>query len=531
MVFIAVAVIPSCNIRYFENPEFGDIIFDSSLAIPVGEITYTVSELFEELNDAGATIGTNTENVVTLTYQEELQSQSASGFLEVLDQNFSASVQSGTTINNPPVTVVVASVELFEFDLSQTADEAYDSLFFNGGNMAFTVNSDINADIAYTATFLSLEEGGAPIVFAGNLSAGSSGVVENRQLAGVKGKFDVDAAGDPARSKFLIRVEYNATITPSSSIAATDQLSFNIGITNTTFDRVYGSVGNQSLDVGQQTIDLGFFDNFDTGEIRFADPKVRFVFDNSFGFPIGIDFQQISSVSSDGSSTTLQGDVVNSLQVVNAPTINQEGQTIRTEIELNAQNSNIEDFLTSQTRQVVMNVSAESNPSNTPQVYNFINDENLLDVFVEVEIPLDVNMNGLAVEESVNFTNGDDLQEAKQLLFRIIAENELPLAGLVELQFLDAQANVIFTVDQRAAFSAAPVGADGRTTEAVMSTTDVTLTDSEIRIIENATSINVVATLTTTDAQQGGSVKFFDDYELKFRLAAQADVEINSNGN
>ena len=41
----------------------------------------------------------------------------------------------------------------------------------------------------------------------------------------------------------------------------------------------------------------------------------------------------------------------------------------------------------------------------------------------------------------------------------------------------------------------------------------------------------MVATLTTTEAESEVAVKFFEDYELKFKLSVQADVEINSGGN
>lgn len=531
LIFITIAAIPSCNIRYFENPEFGDIIFDPSIAVPIGEISYSVEELFEELNDAGANVGVNDENVVTLTYQETLQSQSASTFLEVVDQNFGASLAAGVNISNPPISTVIDVQETFEFDLTQTADESYDSLLFKSGVFNFTATTDINADISFTATFISLEDNGTPFVVNGNLTPGGGNFVQQQQLAGFRGLFHRDALGNPSSSKFIIRLDYSVTITPATVVNATDRLSFNLGITNTTFERVYGNVGNQSLAVNFQVVNLDFFDNFDAGNISFADPRVTFIFDNSFGFPLGIDFQEVAAIGSTGAIVPLQGDVLTTPQIINAPTVNQEGEVIRTEIQLNAQNSNIDDLISSQPRKVIVEVQAESNPTTTPAVYNFINDQSILDVFVDIEIPLELNINALTAEEVVNFTNGEDLQEAKQLLFRVIAENELPLGGLVELQFRDAEGNVILTIDERAAFSAAPVGADGRTTETAISTTDVMLTDSEIRIIENASSINVVATLTTTEAQQGGAVKFFNDYELKFRLAAQADVEINSNGN
>ncbi len=517
--------------KYFEETEFGDIIWDPSIALPIGEITYTVEELFDELNDAGANVGSNDENVITLTYQEALQSQSASAFLAVLDQNFGASLSAGVNLSNPAVTATISASQLFEFDLSQRGAEAYDSIFFKSGNFNFTASSDFNAQINFTATFISLEKNNTPLVISGSLTPGGGGFNQAEDLSDFIGLFNEDASGNPSSSKFLIRLEYDAIVTPTSSITATDRLTFSLGIANTTFKSVYGNVGNQALAVNFQVVNLDFFENFDAGNIRFDDPRIKFIFDNSFGFPLGINFQEVAAVSETGAIIPLQGSVVNNQQVIVAPTVAQEGQIVRTEIELNRTNSNINDLISSKPRKVIMEVEAESNPAAAGGVYNFVNDESILDVQIEIEIPLELNINALKAEEVVDFGNGSDLEEAKRLLFRVIAENELPLGGLVELQFRDAQGNVIYTLDERAVFTAAPVGANGRTTEVAESTFDILLEDADIRSIESATSINVIATLTTTDAQQGAGVKFFSDYELKFRLAVQADVEVNTGGN
>lgn len=531
LVCTTIAAVPSCNVKYFENAEFGDIIFDPSLAIPVGTITYTVAELFEELNEGGAVIAPNGEDVVTLTYTETLQSQAASGFLTVLDQSFGSSLVSGTNLSNPPIATTISVSELYEFDLSQTADEAYDSILFNAGSFDFSASSDIGADVGFTATFLSLEDASGTIVMNGTLPSGGASFSQSASLINGKGLFHLDDQGNPSSSKFLVRIDYTISVGTTNSITADQRVSFNIGINNTTFQTVYGNVGNQSLTVGQQDISLDFFSTFDNGNITFADPTVRFIFDNSFGFPLGIDFQQITAVSGAGANIVLQGAVVDNLQVVNAPTISQQGESVRTQIEINAANSNIADLLSSKPTRFLVNVGAESNPASVPSVYNFIDIANILDASVEIEIPLELNINGLQAEEVTNFTNGDDLTDATRLLFRVIAENELPLGGSVELQFRDSNGDVIYTVDDRPAFAAAGVGIDGRTNETAMSTVDILIPEEGIRIIENAASINVVATLTTTDAQSGASVKFFNDYELRFQLSVQADARVNLNGN
>lgn len=532
LVCIALAAIPSCDVKYFENTDFGDIVFDPSIALTVGEITYTVEDLFDELNDAGANIGSNDEGVVTLTYEETLQSQSASTFLSFRDQSFSNTLRSGTSLSNPGVNTTINVSETFEFDLRQSLSESFDSLFFKEGNFNFSADSDLGADIDFTATFISLVGSDEmPYVVSGTLPSGSTTFTQTQALDDFKGLFHLDDQGNPASNKFLVRIEYAINLSPTSTINANERFSFDIGVENTVFERVYGNVGNQALAVNFQVVSLDFLNDFNTGSLTFADPSIAFIFDNSFGFPLGINFQEVAAIGTAGEILPLTGDVVGTQQIVASPTLLQEGQTVNTVIELNTTNSNIDELLSSQLSKVIIEVEAESNPTSINPVYNFLNDENILDISVRVEIPLEVNISSLVAEEVVAFNNNEDLSEAKRLLFRVIAENEVPLGGLLELQFLNANGDVLFTIDERAAFIGAPVGPNGRTTEAAMSTIDILLEDADIRAIENATSINVLATLSTTDAQSNVAVKFFSDYELRFKLAVQVDVEINSGSN
>jgi len=178
---------------------------------------------------------------------------------------------------------------------------------------------------------------------------------------------------------------------------------------------------------------------------------------------------------------------------------------------------------------VIIEVNTEANPASAPAQYNFVSVNSELSVGVLLELPMIVNINGLVSRQNVDFDIADDLEQAKQLTLRLIAENNLPLGGEIELVFKDANNNAVFTVSERALFDGAPVGSDGRTTQATSKIVDIHFVDADIRLLEKATSIDVITRLTTTGASTNEIVKFFSDYTLKIKLAAQADIEITSN--
>lgn len=530
-LLVILGLVSACNLSYFEDAEFGDFVWDPSLAVPIGEITYTIDELFQELNDAGAQVGVNNENVVTLSYTESLQSQTASAFMTVLDQNFSGGVVAGVDINNPVVNTTISVDQTFQFSLSQRNSEQYDSILFTGGNFDVAFSSDFDASTDFTLTVRSLinRTSGDPLVLTGSLTPSGPTFTSNNNLGDFRGDFTRDANGNMATNTVVVDFAYDIAIEPGSSVASTDRVNFDMSLTNAEFETVYGDVGTQGLDVNFEVVNLDFFRDFDAGGITFSDPLFSFVFENGFGFPLGIDFRNITAIGNEGQIVPLSGTATQEPTILTAPTVENIGTIETTNFELNSTNSNIADLLASQPRKVIMEVNASTNPTNGPDQYNFVDVSSLLDVSVQVDLPLIANINNLVAEEAVDFNNGADLEEAKRLVLRVITENELPLGGNIELQFQDASNNVVFTVTERPVFEAAPIASGDRTTGVATTTVDVEFTDADIRAVENATRIRVLVRLSTTDAGSGNAVKFFNDYELKIRLAAQADVEIGSN--
>ena len=521
----------SCNLDYFEQAEFGDIVFDPSVAIPVGEITYSIEELFEELNDAGSNVSSTSENVVSLIYEEELQSQSASSFLAILDQNFSTSLSGGRTVTAVGTPVTFSVSESFDFDLTQRGSESYDSIYFSGGDLSVVLSSDFDATVDYIITINSLEDNAVPLSLSGTLTPSSNRAEVSRSLDNLVGRFNRDKDGNAASNKFVFTLAYDLTVASGATVNATDAISFDFFTSNTSFDSVFGDVSTQDLTVSFDVVNLDFLNSFGNGSIAFADPRITLVFENSFGFPLGVSFPEFAVVTDNGTIIELEGSVVDNQSLIAAPRVEERGQILMTELELNKSNSNIATLLSSQPSRIVVDVNTETNPPITPFQYNFVDQSSILDISVDIEIPLDLTLDDIEVSETVDFGNGTDLEDARRLLFRVVSENELPLGGDVQLEFMDDADNILHIVNEQDAFLPAPVGSNGRTTEVVTNAASIILEDANIRAIENATKINVIATLRTTNAQANQAVKFFDDYELKFKLAVQADVAINSNGN
>ena len=527
----ATALLVGCNLEYFADAKLNDLVWKPSLAIPLGELSYSVQDLFDELSEAGVDIGQNSDNIVMLTYEAQLQSQTATGFLTLSNQSFGQSVDAGLNINAQGFSSLHDYNEVFVFDLAATQNEEYDSVNFSGGNLDILMSSELDAEVAYTLTLNSLiiNETHQPLVVSGILNPSNPSASFTDALNKYLGDFSKDANANAVRNKIVVKLDYQVRVSPTSVIQPTDGVSFTMNLSNPEFDLVYGYVGERKLDVNFELLNLDFFDSFREGTISFAEPRFSFVFDNSFGFPLGVSFNQIAAITQQGQIIPITGSAANTEGIVNGPQIGAIGTSVNTTLELNSTNSNLPELISSMPKKVIIEVNTEANPASAPAQYNFVSVNSELSVGVLLELPMTVNINGLVSRQNVDFDIADDLEQAKQLTLRLIAENNLPLGGEIELVFKDANNNAVFTVSERALFDGAPVGSDGRTTQATSKIVDIHFVDADIRLLEKATSIDVITRLTTTGASTNEIVKFFSDYTLKIKLAAQADIEITSN--
>lgn len=521
----------SCNLEYFGDAVLEDFEWNPSIALPIGEISYSVEDLFEDLTDSGIGIGTNADDIVTLTYEENLQAQSANAFVGIVDQNFNQKRASGLSINNPGVSSQIVYNDSFAFDWRTSLGELYDSVNFSSGDLQVQITSDLDAEVVYSLTLRSFSNKSTrtPLVISGTLTTANPTASFNNQLANYIADFSKDENGVVTTNSLVVQLDYQVNVSPSSSIQATDGLDITIGIIQPQFEEAFVFVGQRPLDISFELVNLDFFDAFGDGTIDFAEPLFKFTFENSFGFPLGISFNEMAAVTQTGQIINLTGDAVNSINVIGGPQVSALGTSVSTTFELNANNSNLPALVNSKPSKVIIDVNAFANPNEAPSQYNFLLNSSELRINGKLEMPMVVNINQLTGSQRVDLNIASTLEQANRLLLRIITENELPLGGDVELAFMDANDNELFVVSERAFFDAAPVGSNGRTTGAISRIADIELTSEQIRLIENAVGIDVRTRLSSTNAGSGQAVRFFSDYQLKVKLAAQADVVVSSN--
>lgn len=526
---IGVIFLTGCNVSFFEDPEFNEIVFDPSVAIPLGTATYDIQSLFEQV-EPGAIFSNAAGEVVTLVYTESLVSDSANEFLGLLDQQFNAQLPSGTNLSNPGSAVELEVTQSYAVNYAAAVGTAYDSLSTVAGNLIIELGSNLGASTSYELTLSSVEEDGEPLVFSGTISPGTNSILINQDLNEKSIVLHLDENGNVTSNSFLFTLTYRTTIQPGESITASQGVDISIGLNDQVFKEAFGNFGQQSLSASSQGIDVAFFNRFESGSITFANPSIQFNYLNAFGLTFAADYSGISVTESSGQVVSLEGAATSGEQLIFGPDISNMGQSIPSSFVIDNNNSNLVDLLNRQPEQINFALNYSSNPASAPPQYDFAQEESQLLAEVVFQIPFEFNMQDLKAFEELGFNN-IDLSRATGLLLRASSNNELPLGGDVELQFLNPDGNIVFVVEERPAFSAAEVEPDGTTSGSAQATTDILLDAEDIEAIEDATRVRLVVRLNTTDTASGDAVKFFNEDQLIFHLAVQVDLKLSSKGN
>lgn len=291
----------------------------------------------------------------------------------------------------------------------------------------------------------------------------------------------------------------------------------------------------QAINIGTGSIDLGvdFWDDVD-GEYRFADPKIHVHLRNSIGVPFAIN-ANITGYSSSGSTQNLNPDI---LQPANYPkTIADVLDTPNEEtITYDKTNSDIVELMAlppSDRLDYFGNVSLNPDPVDISTQPNIVSNTSRIDADIEIEIPLEFTATNLTLKDTIDGVDINDADKVINAAVVITAKNGYPLDVTVEnIQLTDASYNVIDEIKDNEVIDAASVYTSGANVGVVDPNSikevshEIKLTQSQIANLNKTENIIINAIVST---QNGGiPVKLKGDYELKFTISVQAQLDLSN---
>ena len=536
----------ACDTSYFDN-DIEDFVWNGGFQTPPGYVTYTLSELFEELEVSE--IDENGEGVLSFSYTETISGGDESAF-DVAIENVVIESSIPTPVTNADVTPFTLPVTLpaplpaaldggknannqTVYDLNLTQDLTGAS--FNSGTMVITFTSTFEAaDVTLTMNIPSFTKKIGDSEYSGNITLNGD---ESKQLIidlkDYNANFTHNGLGfDNTVNHVVLNMSAAFTFLPGEELKAEDMISYEAVLSNASTDVVYGDFKQEGFSVDNNTIALDFFEDFGNGGITFTNASMTIAASNGFGFPIGIDVSGIAGDTGEGTPATIlsytssdSDELAAGSDIIIIDGIETYGgSSVVTSTTLNKDNSNINALLSAQPTRFNLNVAGSANPVPGGVNENFYATTNGgLSVDVTVEVPLDIEFDDVVIEQDeVEFDLGEDLDLVNSIGLGLTTTNSIPLSGGISIIFLKDGIDLNIT-KSIGAFDAAPVDANGKSNGNSIKSSNLNFNEAEIEDLKEATHIKLAITF---NSPVGKSVKLVGSDAITVKLFANAELEI-----
>ncbi len=512
-----------CNTNELEFDDVQVQPITGTYSLPLGEVTYTMRELIENQDDAELELQEDSTSLLTLLYFDSTSYMTDNDFIEIDDiaNNGTVDLTSvpGTPIAGPGNVNLGQS---FTFNYEPNGDETIDSVFYESGEVTVNVTTDLPGTLNWTFTINNTVTTVNEIPLELN-GIGSSTAV--RSLA-----FHKTLLTETVENTFTVDFDGTLTLGGADIFQGTESLAFDLTYGNQVFSVIWGKFGQDTVQVGNETLDIEFFREMGEEGIFFGNPTLRFNFENTIGIPLGIDFSGLfGDDGMGGNQTFLEGDIVENLPIVEMSPTTNPGELVATTIEINSGNSSIVDLLATSPARLGFDINAISNSEDTTAI-NFVTQNNQLNASIEIEIPMEVRLEDLQQSGTLSLgADGLDVSDVDSAFLRVVTVNEMPFSGTLVMEMKDADSVTLHTVPEEIVLNAPFIDINGFVTDPNGISADILLSEAGIDALGEASYIELTVTLNTPGSLNSRDifVKILADYQLEVKIGVGGTVNID----
>ncbi len=334
----------------------------------------------------------------------------------------------------------------------------------------------------------------------------------------------------------IVELIFKASLKNSPVIitAGSEFLNYQFSIESFDYSSIFGYLGIQNLAAEEQQFSLPFFEKLQDGVFHFVNPKLKIMFENSFGFPISIGFSKFEAVTRRNGTLQVNGsafpDATNPF-TIKFPSLQQLNMAIEDSLILGQQTTNLFEVLEALPTQFSFQTLAMSNFVSSP--YNFISDSSKLSVDVILELPLYGYASYLSLQDTMEFTIDDfynpEKQKIKKLSFTLDFTNSFPVEVWAQIYFVDENKVILDSMfDETFKLNGGiDMNNDGKTDPTISDVQIVELSNEKFERIKNTRYLLNKGIIQTANARNTPpeNVKFYSDYSLLANLGAIFEFE------
>ncbi|MFW5705400.1 MAG: hypothetical protein ACOCX8_00225 [Bacteroidota bacterium] len=521
----------------FDFDKLADPEWNPELALPLIKSQLTIHDFFSD--SGNLMIKVNPDQSLSFRYSgKEVLSQQAGELINIPDQEYDFDIP----VSVPPIPPGFGDTISFgdEFPLNtELAGQRFDSIFMKSGLLHFSGQSNLNRDeAALKITMPNLIHLSTGEHLSVNIDLDNP---EQQAWIDFEAEFDLSEyrlvfINKPGtRNTFKLNMDLYVEGDENPDLSPYG-FNFDVSLTNLVFNKMYGYLGNYELRF-KDSILINLFEKTIAGGLEMGPGSIDLYIDvaNSFGTPLLCAADSLFVYSSINppyyQDIYLFGQGTPNFFNVQAPGINQIGETVMTNLDLSS--TNLAQAFNLSPELFYYDFMAFTNPSGDTTKQNFVLDTSRISFDVTMEVKLFTAIDRFVVTDTTDFNlENENPDEIDYLLFRVNTLNGFPLETAVQIYFTDNNNQVIDSLirdtDQRI-FAGAPTGGPPgyRVTQPALKTTDIKVTSSRLDKILTADNMILKAWLSTTNEELA---IIYEDYSITLNIGLITGISINPGG-
>ncbi|MDA8886094.1 hypothetical protein N8368_03185 [Bacteroidia bacterium] len=325
-------------------------------------------------------------------------------------------------------------------------------------------------------------------------------------------------------NELIAKIEYSGV---ERTLSLDDKIKIEFGLVNLKPKLVIGDPGLHVIEV-KDTLELSTFKNLN-GRLNLEDASLSMDFYNTFGIETSITIDKILGVNSrSNTNILLQSNDNLSKPVFLERAINGIDFILyKTGLLLNKSNSNLKQFLENLPDRVEPEIKATIRPNGTLNQSDFAFDTSQVRVNLKINVPLQIGVKEFVISstDSISLFQNEITEQVKAANLKLLVENDFPISGIVNLEFLTEDGTVIasgFDSTDNVMSAAEVDEVSGKSVLPSESEINIKLFREEMAQIQNASQVRINVQFDTKDARR---YKMFTDYGVSVKIVADIIYE------
>lgn len=382
---------------------------------------------------------------------------------------------------------------------------------FKGDKIHFRYRSDLEEDITVTMTVPEIQKDGQPLTQTVVLDYDGTTPVELTTE-------DIDLKGWSLISDDnSVTFNYDAR-RPNGERIELDKAWMNYSLLE--FEYIEGFFPRTVYEIAGDFVPIGLYKGWISGSMDFQDPKVTISLENSFGFPVATEINDLHIKTLGWEVLFLESPLIEDGIYFDYPGVNEIGEVKFSSFSFDTTNSNLDVIFNNRIRQLNYDINSVANPDDDPNLTGYFTDSSYFKVNVAVEVPMNQSIDHLTLTDTfdVSFEEFDQIQEAE---FKLVVDNTYPVDVGLQVYFIN-NTTVLDSmfVGEFLEIPSANLGAGGTTTSQGEVVRLMTFDEERFLKVKGANRLSIKPIISTIN-EGTEPIWLYDDYSLDTRVGVK----------